>query len=320
MQCLIQVGEPQMGPNFKNMIMKFFDQFPGKITSQNLTEIELFTGFVLPEAYKKYLLKNNGGRVKSDCFRTIHNEMESVIHFFYGVTNKNDYDLKQSYIRWTGHDFPSEYFPIANDVFGNYIVLDLLKDTAYGQVLFWSHDTPELRPVEISGDFDSFLKGLYKETLEKTELDIAVDRQDIKYFQNRIANGEYIDNIKNNFGQTAVIAASLRGKLRLVEFFHKIGSTMDKALFSAASNGHYDTVKYLITLGLSPDERDVTQNNDTALIQAAYGGHIDIVRLLIKAGADINAMDKFGQSVLRKAYWSNNDELVSYLEKLGAKG
>lgn len=301
------------------MAIKVFDSFQGKITLENLKAIESHIGFSLPESYRRFLLKNNGGRITSDAFNTIHNEMESLLHFFYGITDKSIYDLKTNYDQWREKEFPNQYFPIANDVFGNYIVLDLSKDTFYGQVLFWSHDTPELRPVEISRDFESFLKGLYKVILEKTALDIAVDRQDIKYFKNRVANGEQVDDIQNEFGQTAITMAALRNKLRLVEFFNKNGSKMEKALFNAAGNGHYDTVKYLLTLGLSPDERDITQNDDTALIQAAYGGYMDVVKLLIKSGADINAKDKHGQSVLRKAYWSNNDELIAYLEKLGAR-
>jgi hypothetical protein len=306
-------------PIKNNMATKIYDQFKGKHGPLEIEKFESYIGHELPTDYKRFLIKNNGGRTKPDAFKTISDEMESLIHFIYGFTEGPNYDLKTNYDKWKKNDFPKKYLPIAIDALGNYIVLDLSESHNYGHVLFWSHDTPELRPVEISVNFNGFIKSLFLFTLKESDLDIAIATQNKKYFKNRIANGEFIDNIKNEFGQTVIVMASLRNKLQLVKFFHENGSKMDKALFSAARNGHYVTVKYLLTLGLNPDERDITQNNDTALIQAAFGGYIDVVKLLIEYGADINATDKHGQSVLRKAYWSNNDALIAYLEKLGAK-
>ncbi|HVW15019.1 MAG TPA: ankyrin repeat domain-containing protein [Mucilaginibacter sp.] len=302
------------------MAIKVYDQFEGKNSIENIAKLEHDIGHIFPDQYKRFLIKYNGGRVKPDVFRTVNDEMESIIQFFYGVTNQKIYDIKSAYERWKQREYPESFLPIAIDGLGNYIILDLSKSENYGHILFWSHDTPEFRPLEISADFDSFLKSLYEISLVQSDLDIAIATQNTEYFKDRIERGENIDNIKNEFGQQVVSVAAGRNKLRLLKFFKEHGSKMDRALFNAASNGHYESVKYLLSLGLDPNERDIEQNNDTTLIQAAFGGNINIVKALIKAGADINATDKHGQSVLRKAYWSDNQELISYLENLGARG
>lgn len=297
------------------MAIKFYDQFSGKNSFSDLTKLENYVGYSLPESYKTFLSKHNGGRVKPNTFETTNKEIETSIQFLYGITEKRIYDLQTNYGEWQRKDRPKSYLPIGVDNFGNSIILDL----SHGHILFWSHDTPELRLIEISKDFDGFLKNLHEIAFEQSDLDVAIATQDVKYFERRLASGEHIDSIKNEFGQTSVVMASLRNKINLLKFFKQNGSKMENALFSASSNGHYNAVKYLLSLGLDPNERDVEQNNDTALIQAALGGNIDIVKALIKAGADVNAKDKHGQSVLRKAYWSDNQELIDYLESLGAQ-
>jgi len=298
------------------MAIKVYDQFAGKISSIDINKLEYDIGYDLPKFYKDFLSKNNGGRIKPNFFKTIHNEVESSIHFFYGVTQQKIYDIQDCYDRWKQREEPKEYLPIAIDNYGNYIIVDLAFN--YGCILFWSHDNPEFRPIEISKDFGSFLKSLCEVTVYHSDLYNAICLQDIKYFEKKIAEGEHIDDIRDEFNQAPVVMAALRNKIKLIKFFRENGSKMDKALFSAASNGHYESVRYLLSVGLDPNERDKEQNNDTALIQAAFGSHLDIVKILIEAGADINARDEHGQSVLRKAYWSDNQELISYLENLGA--
>src|SRR5688572_12937643 len=110
------------------------------------------------------------------------------------------------------------------------------------------------------------------------------------------------------------IVAALRNKLKLLKFFIQQGADHKGALFSAASNGHLSIVNYLLSIGADPNERDASQNNDTALIQASSGGHLEMVKALIKAGADIYAKDDFDQTALDKARFSDNQELIDYLE------
>lgn len=168
-------------------------------------------------------------------------------------------------------------------------------------------------------NFTGFLEGIYSIKIDRSALDIAIASQDIRYFENRLKKGESINDIKNSFNQSVAAAAALYNKVNLLKFFKQQGARLDKALVYAASNGSYEAVKYLLSLGINPDERDEDQNNDTALMQAAFGGYLDVAKELIKHGSDINAKDINQQSVLTKALWSSNDELVKFLQNHGAK-
>ena len=238
------------------------------------------------------------------------------MQFLFGMTSDNNYDLIQNYNSWKNKNDYKKFMPIAIDVTGNLLVIDLSNN---GNILLWIHDSFESEFVFIAGAFDKFLAGLLKVDVESSEIDLAIDRQDIRYFEKRIIAGEDINNFVNDFNQKVVFIAALKNKVRLLKFFYSKGASMKLALFNAASNGHFEAVKYLLSLELDVNERDITQNNDTPLIQAAFGGYLDIVKELIKAGAELQAKDSNNQSVLRKAYWSNNDELISYLENLGAQ-
>ena len=296
--------------------MKIQDQFDGKIRNDDISKFESGFELILPDSYKSFLLKNNGGRPVPNGFKSLKNEINSQVQFLFGMTSDNNYDLIQNYNSWKNKNDYKKFMPIAIDVTGNLLVIDLSNN---GNILLWIHDSFESEFVFIAGAFDKFLAGLLKVDVESSEIDLAIDRQDIRYFEKRIIAGEDINNFVNDFNQKVVFIAALKNKVRLLKFFYSKGASMKLALFNAASNGHFEAVKYLLSLELDVNERDITQNNDTPLIQAAFGGYLDIVKELIKAGAELQAKDSNNQSVLRKAYWSNNDELISYLENLGAQ-
>jgi hypothetical protein len=298
------------------MAIKMIETFK-KIGPKYLSDLEMRIGFSLPEPYKKFLLKSNGGRIVPNNFQTVNNEIESGIHYMFGITDNANYDIESNYNNWAKNNPQRNLVPIAIDSLGNLILLSCSTPT-YESVYIWQHDL-EGNLYLIATDFNSFLKSLYEIKIEQSDLDLAVARQDIKYFENRLLKGENIDDIINEFNQPVVIVAALYNKVGLLKYFKQKGSKLAKALFNAASNGSHEAVKYLLSLGINPDERDEEQNNDTALMQAAFGGYLNVVKELIKMGADINAKDINGQSVLTKALWSGNDELVQYLEKHGAK-
>ncbi len=286
--------------------MKLKETF-GNIDEIEILNFEKIIGKQLPTDYRKFLIKNNGGRPTPNIFKTLRGEYETDVQFLFGITNGN-YDLRENF-QELKHHIPFEFIPIAIDSGGNFVLLDLNTQ----EICFFDSETKE--KYLVSETFKSFISGLYNLKEKETELDKAISLQNIFYFKSHIEKGERIDSIVNEFNQSIVTVATLKGKLKLLKFFIENGAKYDMALFNACSNGHIEIVKYLLLKGANPNESDIEQNGDTALIQACFGGHLEIVKLLIKNGADINAKDINGQTALNKAYWSDNQELIDYLEK-----
>lgn len=76
-------------------------------------------------------------------------------------------------------------------------------------------------------------------------------------------------------------------------------------------------VKFLLRHHASVTRKD--KSGWTALTYAAVGGRTECVRLLIEAGADINAVDSEGKSVLRRANLAAQSATAKVLEEVGAK-
>ncbi len=66
--------------------------------------------------------------------------------------------------------------------------------------------------------------------------------------------------------------------------------------FTAASNGHIETVKFLLLAGLDGNIAD--DNGDTVLHKAAGGGHYELVKLLLCSGVRASEINYNGQTPL----------------------
>ncbi|UXP33872.1 SMI1/KNR4 family protein [Reichenbachiella agarivorans] len=286
--------------------MKIKDTFES-ISENQLVDLENQLGKPLPNDYKSFLLKNNGGRPEPNFFRTLSGDYETDIQFFYGIT-KGIYSIQDNLFQLKSR-LPKGKVAIANDSGGNYILLDINTN----QIFFFDHEIEEV--FFVSESFTDFVNSLFNVDQGESELDRAIESQNIEFFKSILSSGTDINNITNEFDQSAFIAICLRGKLKLARFFVENGVSIGGGLFASSSNGHVNLVEYLLQKGANPNERDATQNNDTALIQASMGGYLKVVKQLISKGADINATDDHGQTALNKSYWSDNQELIDYLEK-----
>ncbi|MGB7295766.1 MAG: ankyrin repeat domain-containing protein [Candidatus Aminicenantales bacterium] len=111
----------------------------------------------------------------------------------------------------------------------------------------------------------------------------------------------------------------------LVNFLLDKGAKIDLAgagsctpLQLAASNDRREIVDALLKRGASLETSCDYQR--TALIHCARErGQIATARALIEAGADVNAMDKFGSSALGLAAWRGKADFVDLLLEKGAK-
>ena len=128
-------------------------------------------------------------------------------------------------------------------------------------------------------------------------------------------------NIENADGWSPLVCVveTRASGLEVVKMLVRAGSsvTQNYGLSLAASNGHTETVRYLVGLPeVDVNHRD--QYNMTALHRAASKGHTDVVRVLIDAGADIDTKNDDGHSPLHLASCSGALEVVKMLVEAGA--
>lgn len=131
--------------------------FPFK-TDGVITEIEQLEknySISLPEKYKEFLLKYNGGDTIDTTFKV--EKVRSDIHSFYGFSLAN-YFSNFNYLVEKGflEDFiDNHYLPIAKDSFGNSILIGVGAST-YNKIGFYDHEIQKYSSFTI--DFTEFLK------------------------------------------------------------------------------------------------------------------------------------------------------------------
>ena len=84
----------------------------------------------------------------------------------------------------------------------------------------------------------------------------------------------------------------------------------------AAATGDLPLVKTLVARGMPVDLRD---DGKTALNAAAVGGRAEVIRFLLASGADVNALDRLGNSPLQNAISEHRPEAAKLLAEHGGK-
>lgn len=131
--------------------------FPFK-TNGVITEIEQLEknySISLPEKYKEFLLKYNGGDTIDTRFKI--EKIRSDIHSFYGFSLANHFS-NFNYLVEKGflEDFiENHYLPIAKDSFGNSILIGVSAST-YNKIGFYDHEKQTY--ISFTIDFAEFLK------------------------------------------------------------------------------------------------------------------------------------------------------------------
>lgn len=144
------------------------------ITLERLNAVEARIGARLPEQYRSFLLKYNGGRPVPSGFAYTHptgSYADSLVDWFLAIYDGPN-DNWESYYRIYKIDakrLPDELIPIAHDPFGNLVCISVGRED-YGTVCFWDHvhesdfasGEPATSPNvhRIADTFDELLTGL----------------------------------------------------------------------------------------------------------------------------------------------------------------
>ncbi len=118
-------------------------KFDNNDIEKHIVAFEKQNNITLPDEYKSFLLKYNGGMTPKTKFRI--NKVSSEVRAFYGLGNADENNHFQKLIDNMNilSDFLSDgMLPIAATVFGDYITLGLSGDDNSG-IFFRYHDRPK---------------------------------------------------------------------------------------------------------------------------------------------------------------------------------
>ena len=107
----------------------------GTIDLEDIKQFESHNGVTLPEDYKSFLLKYNGGKPKHALEPTV----KSDIQWIYGMVAEPYYASLFQHLDMFQGRLPSWYFPIANDSGGNLYLMSLYEENR-GLIAFWDHE------------------------------------------------------------------------------------------------------------------------------------------------------------------------------------
>ncbi|XP_049418581.1 protein TANC2 isoform X5 [Epinephelus fuscoguttatus] len=132
-----------------------------------------------------------------------------------------------------------------------------------------------------------------------------------------------INNFDTLWGETALTAASGRGKLEVCRLLLEQGAAVAQPnrrgivpLFSAVRQGHWQIVDLLLTHGADVNLAD--KQGRTPLMMAASEGHLGTVEFLLSQGASLSLMDKEGLTALSWACLKGHLPVVRCLVESGA--
>lgn len=161
-------------------------------------------------------------------------------------------------------------------------------------------------------------------------LHIAVSLGDLEIADFLIKRGAEINSAGEIQGNRPIHISSEFGDLEMIQLLISAGSDIDAldtdgrtALFRASAAGQALAVKLLLDNGAKVDSRE-SRLQQTPLHRAADNGNVDVVKLLVERSADVNAVDRSGNSPFSLAAqpqsFSNvgDARLLEYLLALGA--
>lgn len=139
------------------------------LDEQKINAFENEFGCKLPESYKAFLLKWNGGYANFGAFKYIDRNEEIIggAHRFLGITSiEHRYSIQRHLIEFREDGFPLNLIPIAEDGGGNFLFLSA-DEPDKGKIFYWMH---EIDPKEgiffVANNFDEFLAMLFEEEIE----------------------------------------------------------------------------------------------------------------------------------------------------------
>jgi hypothetical protein len=135
-----------------------------QLEANDLKRIEEKMGRPLPEAYRAFLLENNGGQPYPNGIDIPGWNLKSTdVNVFYGLDDEFECNDLLWYPDWLEGCLENHLLPIAGDSGANSFFL-VLDDEDYGQVYYFDAREIPPRPYFVAKDFNEFLSKIREPT------------------------------------------------------------------------------------------------------------------------------------------------------------
>ena len=211
----------------------------GRLSLSKLKEFEASKSVELPNDYKEFLLKHNGGRPNPSANRN----PPTNIQWIYGLHNGKSWASLDHNINILRHRIPEDTLPIANDGLGNVFLISLHKDT-FGEVWFWDHEKESNEGkasffsniIKAASSFKEFLEGLFEWIPEdETFVETILRTNDIEGLR-ELLESDYDVNSLDEYNRSLIEKATIKNRFEMVKVLAEIGVDQRTSLKLAEQN------------------------------------------------------------------------------------
>lgn len=147
----------------------------------------------------------------------------------------------------------------------------------------------------------------------------AIEANDLVLVKNLIANSIDLEK-RDCYGETPLELATALGYTKIVKVLLEAGACTNsvcgiKLLQVSCWFKHLDIVKLLIQAGTDVNLR--LEEDSTLLLNAAGEGDFELVQILVEAGAEIDVVDRYGNSAIGLAIRNGHQKIVDYFRHIG---
>jgi len=143
-------------------------EYNNSLDEKSLDDFEKEFEIKLPEEYRHFLIKYNGGYPAPDGFKFMNKDKGSSVDRFLGLIDR-EYDDIRKYIEKYKNRIPDNLIPIAYDPGSNLLCISI-SGGDFDNIYFWEHEfefnegqKPDYTIVMvIANSFNDFLSKLYE--------------------------------------------------------------------------------------------------------------------------------------------------------------
>jgi len=247
----------------------------GNLTDEaDILRFEVALGRKLPAAYRSFLKNGFGGQDLGRLRLLIPLGLRSTYLSSFRGFGTGATDLLYGW-KLSGDRLHVYQLPIADDSFGNWILLDLNS----GGIYFRDNDSHD--EVKLSDNFETFVENLRSDA-ELEPFALACQTNDEDLLKSFCRQPALVDR-KNSEGKTLLEVACRCGNLHYVRELMEAGACIKNAVPDAVLGGVDDVVRWLVDHGADVNARHLGTGATGYNLARLYGRNA-IANLLQEAG------------------------------------